>query len=78
MVKVKALEWKLEERQWWSACPPVMIGGCGYEVRVTDRGKTRIRLGSNPWHDFDGVSSEAKDVCQMDFVRRVQSALEEE
>lgn len=73
-VSVKALQWELDDENWWCAQPSVMIAG-GYEVRITDSGKVRARRGSGDWFDFDGTADEAKAHWQSDFETRVKSCL---
>ena len=43
-VRVKGLEWEADDPTWWVAQPAVMIGGAGYEVRVTGSGKVLDQL----------------------------------
>jgi hypothetical protein len=75
-VRVKPLEWEEDEIGWWCAQPQAMIGGSGYEVRVTDRGQVRSRRGREDWAAFDGTLEEAKAAAQQDFENRIISALE--
>jgi hypothetical protein len=72
---VKALLWEEDEPGWWCAQPTAMIGGFGYEVRVTDSGKVRARHGREDWAAFDGTLAEAKAAAQADFDQRIRSAL---
>jgi len=75
-IKVRHLEWTEVMANWWSCEPPVMINGCGYEVRLTDLGHTRIRRGCEDWIFYAGTPDEAKDVWQEDFEQRILSALD--
>lgn len=72
---VKGLEWWAVEPNWWVAQPSVMIGGSGYEVRITDSGKVRARRGSEDWFQFDGTADEAKAHWQANYESRILSAL---
>lgn len=74
-IQVAALEWAEVEQNWWTAQPGVMINGCGYEVRFTDGGHTRIRRGSEDWNYYDGTPDEAKAFWQEDFSQRILSTL---
>lgn len=72
-VGVKKLEWEEEEPNWWCAQPEAMMKG--YEVRVTDSGRVRVRRGAEEWRYFDGTADEAKAHWQADYERRILSAL---
>lgn len=74
-VRVKLLEWEEDEPGWWCAQPAAMIGGFGYEVRITDSGKVRARRGRDGWADFSGTLVEAKAAAQADYEQRILSAL---
>jgi hypothetical protein len=74
-VKVKPLVWEREESDWWVAQPPGMIGGGGYEVRLTSAGRVRARCGTEDWYYFDGTADQAKAAFQSDYETRIRSAL---
>ena len=75
-VRVKPLEWEEDELNWWTAQPPCMIAGGGYEVRITDgSNKVRTRCGREDWFYFDGTADEAKKHWQADYEQRIRSAL---
>ena len=71
--EIKRLDWVLEEADWWSAIPDAMFRG--YEVRVTDSGKVRVRRGNTDWFEFTGTADEAKGMWQEDFEDRIRSCL---
>lgn len=70
-MSVKALTWEREEADWWVAQPSGM--GFGYEVRITDSGRIRVRRGTSNWAYFDGTADEAKAAFQADFDRLILS-----
>lgn len=74
-VEVKALVWEEDEPGWWCAQPAAMIGGFGYEVRITDSGNVRARRGRDDWAAFEGTLEQAKAAAQADFNQRILSAI---
>lgn len=72
-ITVKPLQWEAEEENWQTASTPF---GYGYEVRKTDRGTIRLRIGlAGPFKDFPGSFDEAKAAAQEDFAARIASVL---
>ncbi|RUW04070.1 MAG: hypothetical protein E5X94_00480 [Mesorhizobium sp.] len=72
-IVVKPLEWDETDERWWGATP---IYGLVYEVRLTDRGTTRVRWPENGgWDEFDGDLDSAKAAAQADFDKRVRAVL---
>jgi len=70
---VKALDWDETDERWWGAQP---FHGFCYEIRVTDRGGTRVRWPeSGGWISFDGDLDAAKAAFQADFEARIRSCL---
>jgi hypothetical protein len=70
---VKELEWDEIDERLWGAQP---FHGFCYEIRVTDRGGTRVRWPENGgWESFNGTLEDAKAVAQADFEARIRSAL---
>jgi hypothetical protein len=71
MMGIKALIWEREESDWWVAQPSGM--GFGYEVRITDAGRVRVRRGTDGWSYFEGTDIEAKAAFQADFENLILS-----
>jgi hypothetical protein len=70
---IKPLEWEETDERWWGAQP---FHGFCYEIRVTDRGDTRVRWPENGgWTVFDGNLDAAKAAMQADYEARILSAL---
>lgn len=72
-VKIKPLEWSVEEENWYSAAAHKFP--YGYDVRITDSGNVRVRFGHLLWRLFDGSVEEAKSAAQADYEDRIRSAL---
>lgn len=73
-MNVKALIWEREESDWWVAQPSGM--GFGYEVRITDAGRVRVRRGNANWAYFEGTADEAKAAFQADFYSLIMSFID--
>lgn len=71
-VACKPLKWDETEENWHTAAT---VFNYGYEVRKTDRGAIRLRIGNGRFEDFDGSFEQAKAACQADFEARISSAL---
>lgn len=70
---IKPLEWEETDERWWVAQP---FHGFCYEIRVTDRGNTRVRWPENGgWEGFDGSMEVAQAAAQQDYESRILSAL---
>jgi hypothetical protein len=73
-VAVKALDWDETDERWWGAQP---FHGFCYEIRVTDRGDTRVRWPENGgWENFAGTLDEAKAFAQADFTARISALVD--
>lgn len=73
-MKVELLKWEEDEPKWWGATSSGFP--FGYEVRETDRGAVRYRIGSFGWEQYYGTVEEAKRHCQEDYRIRVLSCVE--
>lgn len=73
-MEVELLKWKEDDANWWGATSSGFP--FGYEVRETDRGAVRYRIGSFGWDAYSGTVEEAKGHCQEDYRMRVLSCFE--
>jgi len=74
-VRVRPLEWKQPEPDWWEVYDRTLQ--LGYEVNQRRDGSVRLRVpGETSFAIFAGSVEEAKAAAQADFEQRIRSALD--
>lgn len=66
------LKWDETEPSWHTTTTPF---GCGYEVRISEKGTVRYRRTGRMFETFDGTFEAAKAAAQADFEARILAAL---